>query len=51
MAEQEEKAAWKNKDQLSYNLLNKFMDNEDKWKLTIGQDLYKDKANMLSVDP
>ncbi len=27
------------------------MDQEDKWKKTLGQDLYKEKANMLAVDP
>ena len=51
MMEQEAAAAWKNKDEIAYNLLSKFMDQEDKWKKTIGQDLYKEKANMLAVDP
>jgi len=27
------------------------MEKEDPWKLAIGQDLYKDKANIQSVDP
>lgn len=50
MREQEAAAAWKNKDEVAYNLLSKFMDQEDKWKRTLGQDLYKEKANMLAVD-
>ena len=48
--EQEAAAAWKNKDEVSYNLLSKFMEKEDKWKRTLGNDLYKDKANILAVD-
>ena len=51
MMEQEAAAAWKGKDELTYNLLSKFMDQEDKWKKTIGQDLYREKANMLAVEP
>ena len=51
MMEQEAAAAWKKKEEITYNLLSKFMDQEDKWKKTIGQDLYKEKANMLAVDP
>jgi hypothetical protein len=50
MMEQEAAAAWKNKDEVSYNLLSKFMDKEDRWKKALGQDLYKDKANILAVD-
>ena len=50
MMEQEAAAAWKAKDELTYNLLSKFMDHEDKWKKTLGQDLYKEKANILAVD-
>lgn len=32
MAEQEASAAWKQIEELNYNLINKFMDNEDKWR-------------------
>ena len=49
--EQEAQAAWKRKEEVHYNLLSKYMDQEDKWKKTLGQDLYKDKGNMLAVDP
>jgi hypothetical protein len=41
MAEQEASAAWKNIEELNYNLISKFMDNEDKWRLQLGQNLYK----------
>lgn len=51
LREQEASAAWKTSEELDYNLMNKFMDSEDKWRKTLGQDLYKDKANSLSVDP
>ena len=44
-------AKWKKIEELDYNLISKFMDSEDKWRQTLGQDLYKDRANALSVDP
>lgn len=50
MREQEESAAWKTSEELEYNLMNKYMDSEDKWRKNLGQDLYKDKASILSVD-
>ena len=48
MQEQEASAAWKQIEELNYNLINKFMDNEDKWRQQLGQDLYK--TNNLNVD-
>lgn len=48
--EHEAKAAWKKTDQLNYNLKSTFMDQEDKWKKTIGSELYKEKASILNVD-
>jgi len=47
---QKAKEVWKKKDQLNYNLNSDFMDFKDKWKLNLGADLYKDRANALAVD-
>ena len=47
--EQEASAAWKRTDQLDHNLLSQYMDHEDKWKATLGHDIYK--ATNLNVDP
>jgi hypothetical protein len=41
MAEKEAKAAFKMPDELNYNLLNQYMDQNDKWKKALGTDLYK----------
>ena len=32
MAEKEASAAWKKIEELNYNLISKYMDNEDKWR-------------------
>jgi hypothetical protein len=49
MQESEASAAWKNIEELNYNLISKYMDTQDKWRLKLGQDLYK--QTNLSVDP
>ena len=36
MREQEAAAAYKNLDEMETNLLNKFMEQEDKWKRSLG---------------
>lgn len=36
MREQEESAAWKTSEELEYNLMNKYMDSEDKWRKNLG---------------
>lgn len=46
--EQEASAAWKRTDELNYNLKSQYMDHEDKWKATVGPDLYK--ITNLNVD-
>ena len=48
--EKNAKAAWKELKKLNYNLMNKHMDQDDKWRLILGQDLYKEKSNNLNVD-
>ena len=48
--EKNAKAAWKELRQLDYNLVNKYMDQEDKWRIVLGNDLYKERANALNVD-
>ena len=50
MRENEAQAAWKNTDQLKYNLQSKYMEQEDKWKKSIGPDLYNEKSSILNVD-
>ena len=39
--EQEAKAAFKQPEELDYNLKSGFMENEDKWRVAMGPDLYK----------
>lgn len=51
MMEQNKEANWKKSSELDYNLNSKYMDFEDKWKKALGQDLYKEKATNLAVDP
>ena len=51
MKQQQAAEEWKTKDQLNYNLNSDFMDYNDKWKKNLGNDLYKDRANALAVDP
>ena len=51
MLQKQAMTEWKTKEQLSYNLNSEFMDYEDKWKQALGQDLYKERANSLAVDP
>jgi len=41
MMDQEAHAAWKRIEELDYNLICPYMDHEDKWKKSIGPDLYK----------
>lgn len=41
MLEQEAEANFKRPEELDYHLFNPYMDNDDKWKKSIGQDLYK----------
>lgn len=48
--ENEAEAAWKNTEELKYNLQSKYMEQEDKWKKSLGPELYKEKASILNVD-
>ena len=51
MKMQQAHAKWKTMKQLTYNLNSDFMDYQDKWKMHLGTDIYKDRANLLAVDP
>lgn len=49
MMEAEIQANFKKPEELEYNLLCPYMENEDKWRKYLGQDLYK--QNNLNVTP
>ena len=49
MMAEEASAAWKKTDEIEHNLICPYMDHEDKWKKSIGPDLYK--QTNLNVDP